>query len=340
MKKSHPSSSAIYHTPTGKSKKQPARNIHFPAFPEIDDPYNPCCSPFLWRAIYTPDLSFLIKLEDAAELTEAYISHLKISTPEIRQQVLNMVKAHHSSLKSSGWAGVDILSPSEEYGQNRQLPTDALNFRIDLLKTWLGGSMIQSTQNVPSQAFFQALIHGYLRNFPGSDDGDFTAVFSFLHEMVHYMAKASYSAMIQEQWAINTHKTLEILMNYSLSPEEISEHWTRFWESNNQLISSAHKFEPIEESFATYLGLYFLPSELRDQFETSLINDLKEKHWSNAYNAFVEICDKFLCFYSPMIAALIVFEKVSQILTQVNIDSTKLLCAYAKIRKALRPYIE
>jgi hypothetical protein len=80
-------------------------------------------------------------------------------------------------------------------------------------------------------------------------------------------AKLSYSGVVLEDLAKQAHKTLDTLATKELDRERIDKLWAQFWETNNQLKSMIQKFEPLEEIFATYVGLRLLPADsLPDTF--------------------------------------------------------------------------
>jgi hypothetical protein len=330
--------SAIYHSPM-VPPEEGTQGLPYPAWPEITNAKQPCCVVALQRALCALDLEEFRGLEKAALIAEEYISRPEIMVPEIRQQFLADGKTLYHLLKPLGeLVRVKILSPGEEYGNKSQPPADTYDYVINLFRTFVDGHGNLSVAAM--QGAIQGLMSGILQNFPGAKKENFNAVFTFLHEVAHWAAKLSHSAVVQEKWAVMTHKTLDILMSYPLSSAEITEQWSRFWESNSYVGGLAKKFEPIEESFANYIALHFLPAELRNSVEKSLEEQLKEKHWYTAYKAYVEACDDSLCLYHPVGAAFVVFDTACQILEQINIESTKLLCELAKIRKIIRSCAE
>src|SRR5688572_26225775 len=114
VKKPFTTPSAIYYSPTGHSAQSPQK-IYFRAWPEIDDPYDPCCLPRLLRAEYAFDLDVSIAPEEVAANTEAYVLHPDVIAPGIGQQVLALAKAFIDLPKDS--VEIDDPSPLGVYGK-------------------------------------------------------------------------------------------------------------------------------------------------------------------------------------------------------------------------------
>lgn len=82
----------------------------------------------------------------------------------------------------------------------------------------------------------------------------------------------------------------------------------------------------------------FLPTEGRTQVREAIDTWLKEEKWDKAYEAFVEACANYRnSLFGP---SLFVFGTVCRMLEQIDIDGTKLLCTFAKIRKVVWSYIK
>lgn len=322
--------SRIYHSPSGQSGED-RQKLYYPAWPEIDIPERQCCLPRLIRAMYSLDL-VSIESDEASTDTEEYLSRPEVIAPEIRQQVLSIAKAHYGLPKDS--VEIDDLSSLGVYGKKRQLSSGAFNSYMDFLKTAVGSH--NTLQLV--EAALQGLAYGYMQHFLGVAVGDFSYVFSWLHEMGHYIARFSQSGVLQDGLSKRIHKTLHTLATKSLSPKQIARLWEEFARSIEQSVRFADKFRPIEEIFATYIGLRLLPTEARDKVEASITPWLESKNWNKAYVAFGKACANYR--YSPVGLYISVFSVACRVLEQVDIDGAELLCTLAKIREVVSSHIK
>src|SRR5207237_5859578 len=126
-------------------------------------------------------------------------------------------------------------------------------------------------------------------NFPGLQEGDFSNIFSLLHEMGHSAAKVTHSGVVQERLAKRIHTILYTLATIkSLLQKKITQLWEEFDHTNKQLVHLTRKFEPIEEIFANFYALVFLPAEGRKQLGRDINEGLDKKKWDKAFKAIVE----------------------------------------------------
>jgi hypothetical protein len=234
---------------------------------------------------------------------------------------------------SKGSVGIEDLSPLGKYGKEPQRAfEDTHNSSIDLLKAMAGGYTNQLIM-----AALQGVIYNYF-TFPGVKRGDFSYVFSILHESAHWAARLTHSGVVQDELAKQAHKTLYTLATKRLSRAQIVRLWKEFAQTNKQIVRLAQKLEPIEEIFATYLAMCLLPTEGRTQVREAIDTWLKEEKWDKAYEAFVEACANYR--NSLLVSPLFVFEAVCRMLEQVDIDGAELLCTFAKIRKVVWSHIK
>ena len=318
--------STIYHSPTGHSGETP-QTLFYQAWPEIDDPIQWCCLPRLLRATYFLDLDvFSVESEELEANAEAYVLRPGVIAPEMGQQILALAKAFIGLPKD--FVEIDDFSPLGVYGKKRQISSDAYNACLDFVRLVMDGHTIQSTE-----AIFRAIVYGYLQNFPGVGEGDFSHVYSWLHEIGHYLVRFSHSGVIQDEWSKRRHQTLHTLSTKSLSPKQIAELWKELERINAQSECLAQKFEPIEEIFATYVGLHLLSTEEKEEVNKSIAAWLEKRNWQKAYEAFGAACAKYQ--YSSVGLYWEVFEVACQMLEQVDIDCTKLLSTIAQTRRVV-----
>ena len=331
VKKPFTASSMVYHSLFSENGEQ-----IYPAWPDIDDEYQLCCLPFLMRAIYSPDLDFfgiLVKPEESLALAAEYISRSEIMTaitPEIGQQTLALLEAHQEFSKYT--ISVKSLSELGDYLKKGANPSDARNACIEFIRAFSGKQA--------NQTFITALhgfLQGNLNNFPGAIDGDFTNPFSLFHEVAHCFARNSHSGIVLERLSERTHNILYTLAAKRLSRKRIVDLWEQFWETNMYMIHLAKKFELIEEIFATFLGMNYMPPEVRGAVKPMIDEELNARSWGQAYKDFIEACIN--CRGTHIAPTSFVFDAVCRMLEQVDIDGEKILKTFAQIRKVIRPHI-
>jgi hypothetical protein len=183
------------------------------------------------------------------------------------------------------------------------------------------------------QAILQASTFAYLEHFSGHKEA-----FAYHHEPAHRFAMWAHCGLVLERLSEDAHKILDILATERLSREEIAELWAEFWQTNKQIGHLARKFEPIEEIFATYIGVIGLPPEVRSIVEDEIKQDFEKRGWYTTYKAFVETCDNCQAF-SPVGAAFFILDRVCLMLEKNDIDSVYLLEEFLDIAKIFWPYL-
>ena len=137
------------------------------------------------------------------------------------------------------------------------------------------------------EAIIQGLVHGNLKNFHG-----YIGAFTYTHELAHRFAIASYSGRVLDDLSKSNHTALNILATEAgLSRSQIGKLWEEFWITNNRIKRLVQKFELVEEIFATYLGMRFLPTYVRNNVKQMLEEVLREKGWEKVYAVFEAACD-------------------------------------------------
>ena len=90
VKKPVPPSGAIYHS-LFSEPREGAQTYPFPAWPEIDDPHQPCCLPTLMRAVYFEHHG--TGGDFKADVCRSVDYWNKVIDSEIRQQIHALVQA-------------------------------------------------------------------------------------------------------------------------------------------------------------------------------------------------------------------------------------------------------
>jgi hypothetical protein len=90
------------------------------------------------------------------------------------------------------------------------------------------------------------------------------------------------------------------------------------------LIGLAKKFEPIEEIFAVYLDMLFLPLSVRETVADKIEHALTKRNWHKEYIAFAKACDTCQV-NTPIGAAIQISELVCRFLEHVDINATSMI---------------
>lgn len=163
--------------------------------------------------------------------------------------------------------------------------------------------------------------------------------FSYWHEDGHRFAMWSYSGVFIDTLGELVQKIIRRLMSASpLSRKEIAELWEDFDKATKKIDYLVKKFEPIEEIFATYYAMRYLPDENRKRIETEIKQVFGKKGWYTAYKAFVRTCDNCQRF-SPTAAAFFILDRVCLIVTKYNLDSIEVLMSFLHIFRKYLPYL-
>jgi hypothetical protein len=164
----------------------------------------------------------------------------------------------------------------------------------------------------------QGLIYGNLGNFYGNEDA-----YADAHEHAHNTPRMFYSGVVIDELSKMVHESLGRLAGYkSLSGEEIDQLWETYSETNQYMSELVKKFEPVEEIYATYMGMRFSPPQVRNAVKGLVKEELGKRNWLEAYEAFAEVCDNA---NSSGWVALILFDCVCRMLEKIDMDGAKLL---------------
>jgi hypothetical protein len=313
VKKPVPPSGAIYHS-LFSEPREGAQTYPFPAWPEIDDPHQPCCLPTLMRAVYFEHHG--TGGDFKADVCRSVDYWNKVIDSEIRQQIHALASAQELTFESHlGVGGLPIPIPTDH--------TPNFNMKF--------GNSVERVV----EAIVQGVIYGNLNNFVGAKQGDFSDVFAYTHELSHRFAGSFYCGRILDELSKYAHRTLEILATEErLSAGEITKLWEEFWQTNDRIESLVQKFEPVEEIFATYMGLRFLPKVVRNEMKPKIGKELKKRNWNKAYNAFSEVCDTCQDI-TPHEVACFILDQVCRLIESIDIDGTDILYKFSKIVKKI-----
>ena len=312
VEKPHEEPSAIYNSPLYSPQSEMP---FFRAWPEIGgDPHQPCCLPALLRARYFINRRALINLEGVAAGAEEYLSHQGFIDPKVKKIALAIIKYHRTL-----WRYVQdhLDQPPILFGVDRILLTD-LNLKIiepeEITQLFLAQELA-----------IQGLIYGNLKDQKGGRNlFNVVEAFSLAHETGHDLAKVCLCGHALDDLSLHVHAILSSFSIDNFSPEQIAVEWRKFWAINDCIYRLAKKFEPVEEIFANYVALRYLPSEVRRQVKDPLEEDLREKNWDKAYKAFAEVCDNSEEAWLPV--AWLITDAVSRMLNVydnngIDIDS-------------------
>src|SRR5437764_581771 len=143
--------SAIYHS-IFRNPWRGGRKIPFPAWPEIDDPDQPCCLPTLLRAVYFSRRSG----GDIIDIASRVIDYWDSIDHEIQEQLVAFIKLHSLVLQPmKEFGGLPRLSFGTNYGQAFPMK--------------LGDSVERMVE-----AMVQGVVYGNLDNFLGAWEDDYT----------------------------------------------------------------------------------------------------------------------------------------------------------------------
>lgn len=297
----------IYHS-LFRKPRQTILRIPFLAWPEIDDAYLPCCLPTLMRAVYFPNHPTYVdakKAAKAAKRAEKHISKLKGIEPEIREQSIDLLKVQQNLLQD--FSKVTTQPPVLFGVYYLSLP------QLVKYQTWV------------AEVLMQGLIYGNHEIFYGNEEA-----YAYAHEYGHLTARLWYSGVVLDELSKSVQVILyRIACDESLSHEEVDQLWQRFSKTNQYIIDLVKKFEPIEEIFATYIGLRFSPPKVRKAVKPLLKVELENRGWDKAYEAFAKACDGS---NSPFWAAILLFEPVCRMIKQIDMDSVKFLEKFLEVQ--------
>jgi hypothetical protein len=314
VKKPLSTRSTVYHTLFGP----PAEGRPFPAWPEVDDAYQPCCLPTLPdRGVYFHHHPISEELLDVAKRVVEYWN--EVVEREIREQIVVLAKSNEISL----WHRIELGGlPQVIFGTDHE---KAFNLNMKL----------GNSAEYVVEAIVQGVIYGNLNNFFGAPHGDFLDAFAYVHELSHHFAGWLHGGRVLDELSKNNHKTLNILATEErLSRGEIAKLWREFWHTNEQIKTLVAKFEPIEEIYATYLGLRFLPTDVRHTVKPMIDDELRKRKWDKAYEAFAEACDNDQDT-SPLMAASYISDCVCRLVESIDIDTASLLYEFSNIMKRI-----
>jgi len=254
----------------------------------------------------------------AIAIAEEYLSRQETIDPEIREQALAFLKDQ------------DILW--QWSANDRAIPYLGVEIsdHFELLRKSRGSGVLERVH----EALLQGSIYGNYKNFYGE-----TEAFAYAHERAHRAsANSSHSGVVLEKLSELAHAILILLtQEKKLSRKETFKLWVQFEETNKQIVHLVKKFEPVEEIFATYLGLRWCPIEVRNKVEARVIKKLEEKQWNKAYEAFAEQCDKF---DDPVDEAGFIFDPVCRMLEQIdNVDGAEFLSKFLETEKNIWPIV-
>jgi hypothetical protein len=311
--------SAIYHSPLEDESGGVPQKLPFPAYPEIRKSSQPLCFPTL-RAVYLSLHSSTLSSEAVQDATEQYLTqHPDISDPTLKEQIIAANNMHVRA-----W---------QEFIETGKFPQEySMPAFIDSYSAPLNKSMREMGYFAGGKAgltIWHSNIYGLLPGFYSASDA-----FAYAHEHAHRIAMWLYSGVILSAQAEHIHYALGILMeNPEISPDEVTQTWKFFEQAHSNLIYLAQKFEPIEEIFAVYVGMLFLPSSVREAITDDIQQALKKKNWYEAYETFAKACDACQV-NTPFGAALLISELTCRLLEHIGTSATSMVeavTAYNKI---------
>jgi hypothetical protein len=296
--------SATYHSPLYRSQSE---KPYFMAWPDLGgDPNQPSCLTTLMRARYVINRGTLIELEAVAAGAIKYLSCQDSIEPKVREVALAIIK-HHQAL----W---------------RYLPKFTNYPPIILGIDHITGFKLKEPEeffvlNLALEAAIQGLIYGNLIHIREGQEGKGNLfgvkdAFSIGHETGHDLARRCHCGHVLDVASLDALSTLLKLAEDNLSPEQITEEWSKFWAINDCIYRLAEKFEPIEEIFANYVGLRFSPINVRNEVEALIKDHLIENKWIEAYNAFADVCDN--ADEQWFTAAFLIIDAVSRMITRFD----------------------
>jgi hypothetical protein len=296
-------SSAVYHSPIGDQSGDVLQTLPFPAYPEIRKSSQPLCFPTL-RAVYFLLFSSNLSPEAAQEDAAQYLAqHPDISDPALIEQIVAANNAHFRAWQQ--------LIETGKFPQEYSTPTFIDSHHAPLIKSLK--EMGNFAGGRAARAIFQSQIHGVFPVFSSASNA-----FAYAHEFSHRIAMWLYSGVLLLEQAAHIHSALNKLMiNPEISSDEVTQTWRFFERENSKLLNLAKKFEPIEEIFAVYLGMLFLPSAVRETLLEKIEQALIKRSWFKAYEVFAKACDTCQA-NTPIGAALAISEMVCRLLEHID----------------------
>jgi hypothetical protein len=255
--------SATYHSPLYRPQSE---TPYFTAWPELGgNPNQPSCLTTLMRARYYINRGTLIDLEAVAAEAEKYLSSQDSIEPKVKEVALAIIK-HHQTL----WRYLPKITafPPILFG------VEHVNFTDPKLKDPVDIYSLSAAHEVA----IQGLIYGNLIHNGSKGKGNLFGMndaFSLGHEAGHNLARRCHCGHALDVASRDAHSTLLKLAEDNLSPEQITEEWSKFWAINDCIYRLAEKFESIEEIFANYVGLRFSPINVRNEVEALITQSLQ-----------------------------------------------------------------
>jgi hypothetical protein len=242
--------------------------------------------------------------------------------------LLKAVYFSHRRLRAES-ESEEVKAAIEEYLSRLEVINHELTEQVIALAKSPSCPLPQGTSDHVFEAVMRAKLYGTLKNFYGEED-----VFAYPHEFAHRATPLLHIGFILDELSIRAHETLDRIATEKLTRKQTAGLWAQFVQTNEQITHLTQKFEPIEEIFATYIGLRYSPTEVRNKIEAFVKHTLEEKNWDTAYQSFEETCDT--CQVStPQRAAFVIFARVCLMLEQVDIDSAYLLDKVSEIYKII-----
>jgi hypothetical protein len=325
--------STVYHSSVhqlGEAAQKEANSLKpppFPAWPEIEEPWQPLCFPTLARAIYFIDHSPVVEIREAAALAEKYLEqHPETINSKVIQQATAMSNFYLQAMQQLKETG---RFPKSHTLHSPTFHTTFASF-FDTIKKlgWVSGTAAVET-------ILQSGVYGQIANFYGPQDA-----FAWAHEHAHHLARWLYSSItINDQAAVLHHALNLLITTPKVPPDDIIRFWKVFEKENNRLIYIVQRFEPIEEIFATYIGLRHSPPEVRRAVEDEIEQKLREQNLYELYKAFAEACDTCQV-NTPLGAAYMIMEMKSRILKDVKLNIASVLDTMILVSKSIWQSIE
>jgi hypothetical protein len=301
--------SAAYHSPLDEPGGVPQK-LPFPAYPDIRKSSQPLCFPTV-RSVYFPLHSSNLSPEKAQAVAAQYLAqHPDISDPALLEQIVTESNAHFHAWQE--------LIKTGKFPQEYSLPTFIDSYTTPLIKSL--NEMGAFAGGKAARAIWQSQVHGAFPVFYGASDA-----FAYVHEFAHRFAMWLYSGVLIREQAVHIYYGLNRLMrNPEISLYEALESWKLFESAHSNLINLAKKFEPIEEIFAVYLGMIFLPSTVRETILDKIEQALSKRNWFKAYEVFAKACDTCQV-YPPIGAAVSIAEMVCRLLEHIDTNATSVI---------------
>jgi hypothetical protein len=305
---------SLFHRPGKKAQRLP-----YPAWPYIDQANQPCCLPTVMRGVFFVTHSIHLSDKIIERRAKEYLARQENIEPEVREGALAAVKAHQKY--SRRLSKFHRSLPGMAHLEQPSIFFDPTPAPINL----------QDTKEYTAKVFeqyMQALIYGDFDHFMGHKDAS-----SFAHEYGHRIAMVFDSGKALEELAYNSQMTLGALaVLEELPTEKIDELWEQFETIRGYIDELVKKFEPIEEIFATYVGLRLLPVDTRNKVEPLIKEELIKRGWDKVYEAFAKQCDTFA---DPLEMAIFICEPACRVLLQVHMDGLELLSIFLKIHRII-----